>query len=117
MNQMSFLPTDHQTEYRPKVRDLPLRERPVNRLREVGPMSVSTTELLACLLQTPDALQQAQELMARFEGLPGLVNASETEITQVDVRGQAELARFVEKLCAHNLEGQGWAEGGRRGEG
>ena len=98
MSQMSFIPVEQPTEYRPKVRDLPVRERPVNRLREVGPMSVSTTELLACLLQTPDALQQAQELMARFEGLPGLLNASETEITQVDGIGPAQAARIKAAL-------------------
>ena len=55
-------------EYHPKVRDLPAGERPVNRLREVGPTSISTTELLACLLQTPDALHQAQEHLVRFGG-------------------------------------------------
>jgi DNA repair protein RadC len=98
MQQTTFLKVEQQTEYRPKVRDLPLRERPVNRLREVGPMSVSTTELLACLLQTPDALQQAQELLARFDGLPGLVNAPETEITQVDGIGPAQAARIKAAL-------------------
>jgi DNA repair protein RadC len=98
MQQTTFLKVEQQTEYRPKVRDLPLRERPVNRLREVGPTSVSTTELLACLLQTPDALQQAQELLARFDGLPGLVNAPETEITQVDGIGPAQAARIKAAL-------------------
>jgi hypothetical protein len=46
-----------------------------------------------------------------------VVSPDGAAITQVDVRGQAELACFVEKLWAHNLEGQGWAEEGRRGEG
>ena len=45
------------------VRDLPERERPVNRLREAGPMALSTVELLACLLQTGHALEQARELL------------------------------------------------------
>ena len=62
-------PFPPQAEERPRVRDLPLRERPVTRLREVGPGAVSSAELLACLLQTPDALHQAQVLLSRFEGL------------------------------------------------
>jgi DNA repair protein RadC len=101
MRQLTFFPhvePPPRVEYRPQVRDLPVRERPVNRLREVGPMSVSTTELLACLLQTPDALCQAQELLARFGGLPGLVRACETEIVQVDGIGPAQAARIKAAL-------------------
>jgi hypothetical protein len=40
------------------------------------------------------------------------VSPDGAEITEVDLRGQAELARFVERLWAHNLDGQGWVEGG-----
>jgi DNA repair protein RadC len=83
-------------EYHPKVRDLPAGERPVNRLREVGPTSISTTELLACLLQTPDALHQAQEL--QFGSLPGLVNAADAEIMQVRGMGPAQAARIKAAL-------------------
>jgi DNA repair protein RadC len=53
----------------PRVRDLPVKERPVIRLRAVGPEAVSTTELLACLLQTPDALYQAQQLLVQINGI------------------------------------------------
>ena len=80
-------------EYHPKVRDLPAGERPVNRLREVGPTSISTTELLACLLQTPDALHQAQKLLVQFGGLPGLINAADAEIVQINGIGPAQAAR------------------------
>jgi len=85
-------------EYHPKVRDLPAGERPVNRLREVGPTSISTTELLACLLQTPDALHQAQELLVQFGGLPGLVNAADAEIMQINGIGPAQAARIKAAL-------------------
>jgi len=37
MQQMAFLQVEQPAEYHPKVRDLPAGERPVNRLREVGP--------------------------------------------------------------------------------
>ena len=87
-----------QIEYRPRVRDLPVKEQPVNRLRHVGPGAVSTTELLACLLQTSDAFHQAQELLTRFGGLPGLVRACETEIVEVDGIGPAQAARIKAAL-------------------
>ena len=34
MQQMSFIHVEQRAEYRPKIRDLPVRERPVNRLRD-----------------------------------------------------------------------------------
>ena len=94
MQQLSFVKVEQRPEYRPKVRDLPTRERPVNRLREVGPTAISTTELLACLLQTSDAFHQAQVLLTQFEGLPGLARASEAEIVQIDGIGPAQAARI-----------------------
>ena len=94
MQQMSFIQINQQSEWHPMIRDLPVTERPVSRLREVGPAAVSNAELLACLLQTSDALHQLQELLVRFEGLPGLARACEAEITQVDGIGQAQAARL-----------------------
>jgi hypothetical protein len=46
-----------------------------------------------------------------------VVSPDGAEVTRLDVRGQAELADFVEELWAHNVEEQGWAEEGRREEG
>jgi len=97
MHQMSFIKVE-QGPYHPKVKDLPIRERPVHRLRDAGPTALSTTEVLACLLQTPDALRQAQELLARFEGLPGLVRASQLEITDVGGIGPANASRIKAAL-------------------
>jgi DNA repair protein RadC len=99
MQQMSFIQTKPKEEpYRPQVKDLPTRERPINRLQHVGPTAVSTAELLACLLLTPNALDQAQQLLARFDGLPGLVRASVTEITEVDGIGPANASRIKAAL-------------------
>ncbi len=63
------------------IKELPFSEQPQQRLRDYGPSALSTTELLACLLQTP-SLFQAQELMLRF-GLQGLLKASIPELCQV----------------------------------
>jgi DNA repair protein RadC len=105
MRQMSFMQPEQSTEpYGPQVKDLPDREQPVNRLRDAGPTALSTSELLACLLQTPSALHQAQELLARFEGLPGLVRASEDELTGIDGVGPAGAARIKAALeCGRRL--------------
>lgn len=97
MHQMSFIRVEPDS-YHPKVNDLPVRERPVNRLRNAGPAALSTTEVLACLIQTPDALHQAQELLARFEGLPGLIRAAEAELSEVDGIGPASAARIKAAL-------------------
>jgi len=95
MQQMSFIRIEQRSEpYRPQVRDLPARERPLSRLRDAGAPALSTAELLACMLQTADALNQAQELLVRFDGLPGLDRASEEEITQVPGVGPAAAARI-----------------------
>ena len=66
-----------------RVRDLPASERPVNRLLAVGPGSLSNTELLAAVLQTPDALTQAQQILGGFGGLRSLSKAAEQEITHM----------------------------------
>ena len=70
------------------IKELPLNERPQQRLRDYGPNVLSATDLLACLLQAPNALSQAQELMRRF-GLKGLLRASIPELCQVPGIGSA----------------------------
>ena len=98
MQQMSFIQINQQAEWHPMIRDLPATERPINRLREVGPAAVSNAELLACLLQTSDALHQAQELLVRFESLPGLARTSATQIVQVNGIGPSQAARIKAAL-------------------
>ena len=81
-----------------RVRDLPASERPVNRLLAVGPGSLSNTELLAAVLQTPDALTQAQQILGGFGGLRSLSKAAEQEITHIDGLGRAAAARLKAAL-------------------
>jgi hypothetical protein len=56
---MTFL----KVEDTPRVRDLPLSERPVNRLRCYGPGALSTTELIASVVRC--SLNQSLCLFAR----------------------------------------------------
>jgi len=77
----------------PLIKELPLTEQPQQRLQDVGPAALSIRELLACLLQTPNALSQAQELMRRF-GLQGLLKASIPELCQVTGIGPAKAVQL-----------------------
>ncbi len=95
MYQASFVkPSDD----RPRVRDLPLSERPVNRLREAGAQAVSNVELVACLLQSADALRQAGIVMAQFQDLRALSRASEADLTAIEGIGPAQAARVKAAL-------------------
>jgi DNA repair protein RadC len=78
-----------------RVRDLPERERPVSRLREVGTPALSTTELLACILQTGDALEQAQAVVTALGGVEGLGRATAESLTEVEGIGPAQAARVL----------------------
>lgn len=80
------------------VRELPASEHPINRLRHYGPAALSQTELVAAVLQTPDALSLAQELLARFDGLMGLARASISELCTVDGIGPAKAAQLKAAL-------------------
>lgn len=93
MNQLTFfVPVENNGKSR-YTRDLPVSEQPVNRLREVGPSALSSTELLACLLQTPTALQQATEILTQFD-LHRLNNIPEAELTKIKGLGPAQATRL-----------------------
>jgi len=65
------------------IRDWPLSERPRELLLEKGPESVSDAGLVAILLRSgirgKDAVVLGRELLHRFGGLRGLLNADREE--------------------------------------
>jgi len=83
------------------VLDLPLEERPRERLVLQGPAAVSSQELLAVLLGRGMAgrsvLDIAQALLARFGSLSGVVNASVEELQEIDGLGPAKAGQL--KAC------------------
>ena len=78
----------------PLIKEMPLSESPQQRLRDYGPAVLSATELLACLLQTPNALSQAQELIRRFGFPEGLLRASIPELCKVPGIGPSKATQL-----------------------
>jgi DNA repair protein RadC len=87
--------SDPGPEYKPiAVRDLPVRERPVNRLHRVGPASLSNAEIIAAILQSPQALHTAAYLLAKYKGLTGLARAHNAELQDAPELGPSRVARL-----------------------
>lgn len=73
--------------YSPLIKDMPMTERPRERLRDYGAGALSTAELLAIVLRTgtkgQNVLSLASQILARHGGLSGLARANLAEL-QVD---------------------------------
>ena len=65
----------------PVLHTLPLRERPAYRVGN-GAGACNVVELLAAVVGGPRQIEIAQDLLARFEGLPGLMHAPVAELAQ-----------------------------------
>ena len=90
--------------YQPTIRQLPASERPRERLREHGPRYLNNAELVAILLRTgiagENAVNLATRIIAEFEGLAGLARAEYAELC--DQRGLSD-AKTCEIIAALEL--------------
>lgn len=90
-----------------RIKDLPLEERPRERLVHHGPENLSTAELMAIILRTgtlnQTALDLAKELMLAFKDLRGLSKASLTEIAGYPGVGQI---KAIQLKAAFELGGR-----------
>ena len=90
--------------YQPTIRQLPARERPRERLREHGPRYLNNAELVAILLRTgiagENAISLAMRILAEFDGLAGLARAGYAELS--GQRGLSD-AKTCEILAALEL--------------
>jgi DNA repair protein RadC len=85
-------------EYKLTIKELPVDERPRERLLHAGASALSTAELMAIILRTgvggENVLSVAQRVLARFDGLPGLARASVAELTAEHGIGKAKVTQL-----------------------
>jgi DNA repair protein RadC len=84
------------------IHDMPAAERPRERLRSLGAASLSSAELLAIILRTGSAeenvLRLCQRILAHFDGLQGLAQATPADLEQIRGLGAAKVAQIVATL-------------------
>lgn len=89
-------------EYQPMLRDMPLSERPRERLKHYGPQALSTQELLAILLRVgvrgENVLRLAEHLLVQCQGLSGLARAGIAEISAIKGVGDAKAIQIKAAL-------------------
>jgi DNA repair protein RadC len=81
------------------VRDMPMDERPRERLRMRGAEALTNAELIAILLRTgqrgENVVRLAERLLAQVEGLRGLGRASFGELTGLTAIGEAKSSQIL----------------------
>jgi DNA repair protein RadC len=89
-------------DYHPTIKELPSSERPRERLLRYGANALSNAELLAIILRTgtlhENVIQVGHRLLATFDGLGGLVQASTTELMDEKGLGPAKVAQLKAAL-------------------
>lgn len=65
------------------IKEMLVTDQPMNRLEFMGPEALSTAELLACILQTKDALDLSQRILTQVRSLAALTNATPSELQQI----------------------------------
>ena len=82
----SYAATLLRSSYQPTILDLPPCERPRERLREHGPRYLNNAELVAILLRSgvagENAINVAMRILAEFDGLAGLARAGYAELCE-----------------------------------
>ena len=89
-------------QYQARIRDMPLTDRPRERLRDAGPAALSNSELLAILLRTgtakESALVMASRLLSQHDGLVGLAHPGFAELCAERGLGEAKAAQVQAAL-------------------
>ena len=96
-------------QFKARITDWPLDERPREKLIKSGPESVTNAELVAILIGqgTPmlNVVSLAQKLLRRFESLVGLSRASLNELQEIDGIGPAKAVSLAAAFQLHrNLQ-------------
>jgi DNA repair protein RadC len=90
--------TETPAEYRPRIHDLPMNDRPRERLQREGPTVLSNAELLAILLRVgvagENAERVAERMLAQLNGLDGLHRAGFEDLKAHKGIGPAKAAQL-----------------------
>lgn len=82
-----------------RMKDLPVDERPREKLIQQGPEALSNAELLSIILRTGSynqtAIRLAETILGRVEGLKGLIDASVEELQEIPGIGQVKAVQLV----------------------
>ena len=93
---------ENRPQYATMIRDLPQRERPRERLRELGPSHLSNPELIAILLRTgvtgESVLNLSTRLLARFDGLAGMARVAYGELCSMNGVSDAKACQLLAAL-------------------
>ncbi len=85
------------------LKELPVDERPRERLLQLGPEALTDAELLAIIIRdgtrTQTALDLARQLLTIFEGLQGIKSASVHDLFKVKGIGPARAAQVLAALA------------------
>lgn len=88
--------------YAPMLRDMPEDERPRERLIRMGANVLSNAELLAIMIRVgvpgENVLRVSEQLLARFNGLPGIARATLTELCAINGIGPAKAVQVKAAL-------------------
>jgi DNA repair protein RadC len=94
--------THTKLEYHPTIHNLPTNERPRERLQNHGPQALSNAELLAIILRTGttrnNVIELAGILLAKYNGLGGLMRADFLELCKEYGLGEAKAAQLKAAL-------------------
>jgi DNA repair protein RadC len=84
------------------IQDMPGNERPRERLLQHGAAALSNAELLAIILRTgtaqENALHLAERLLARYQGLQGIARSSPEELQEIAGLGSAKATQILAAL-------------------
>lgn len=84
--------------YTPAIKELPVDERPREKLIKYGAESLSNAELLAIILrvgtQEYSAIGLAEHILAKFGGIRGMASASIEQLSSIHGLGQAKSAQI-----------------------
>jgi DNA repair protein RadC len=81
-----------------KVSDLPIQDRPLNRMVALGGRHLNNYELLALMIGTDNSLILAQSILAKFKTLEELSEATIEQLTQLKGIGKAVASRILSSI-------------------